>query len=235
MADQNQTTVPAGSPIVINVPPTASASAEKVESKESKREKREAKMAEAKAEGANEVLKSLGVKKRDRARLIEEVKAGRYKLAEQKEETKAAQEQATQAQAQVDALAPFKAQVEALTGKLKSYADAEFNALPEAFQKTIVEMKLDDPAARLDMINVFKRTGVLGAQTAATSATEKPAEQKKAAPSTTMGQAPTNVAQTGQAFNHYETWKAMTDRGEDYIAAQYFNLHMRKILEQRPK
>lgn len=231
MADQTAVPVPAGSTIVLNTTPAPAAT----EDKESRSAKREAKIAEAKQEGANEVLKSLGVKKRDRARMIEEIRGGRVKLAEAKEETQAAQAQAAQAQAQVDALAPFKAQVEALTGKLKSYADAEFSALPEPFQKTIVEMKLDDPAARLDMINVFKRTGVLGIKADEKPADAKPADQKKVAPSTTMGQAPTNVAQTGQAFNHYETWKAMTDRGEHFLAAQYFNLHMAKVLEQRPK
>lgn len=237
MADQNPNT----QPIIVNLPPQALAPAAPVETTEAKRAKREARIAEAKVEGQNEILKSLGVKKRERGRVLEEVKAGRVKLAEAKE----AAATANQVVAQVDAAAAAaaaaqeasKAEADSLRTVLKKYADAEFAALPESFQKAIVEMKLDDPQKRLDAIDVFKRTGLLSAGVSAaaaatqTTATEKPTEKK---PSTTMATPPAQTSPTGASLNYYETWKAMTNRGEHYVAAQYLHAHQMKILEQRP-
>lgn len=234
MSDQVTTTQ---QPIVLKV--EAATPAAPVEDRESRREKRESKIAEAKMEGANEVLKSLGVKKSERARMIEEIRGGRMKLAEAKDAAAAANQAAAKidadAQAQADAFKPWKDQVEQLSSALKEYADAEFSALPEPFQKTIVEMKLDDPQKRLDMIKVFKKTGVLGATSATKTDETAPVAKKPPAPSTTMATTPgAKDSPTGQAMNYYEQWKAMSDRGEHYLAAQYMNVYSQKIMEQRP-
>lgn len=223
--------IPAGSPVNINL--GAAAPAAPVVESESKSAKREAAEAKAKAQGQNEVLKALGVKKSERARVLEEVKAGRIKLAETKAELEDARAQAAAATQQVDAFKPYKDQVEQLTGALKEYADAEFSALPEAFQKTLVEMKLDDPRQRLDMIKVFKKTGILGATQAAK--TDEAATKKTVSPSTTMAAAPNaKDSPSGQALNYYEQWKRLTDSGQSFLAAQYMNVHMQKIIDQRP-
>lgn len=235
MADQVVTNQ--AQPIILKV---EAATPAPVDNSDARREKRESKIADAKAEGANEVLKSLGVKKSERSRMIEEIRGGRMKLAEAKDAAAAANQAAAkldaESQAQADAFKPWKDQVEQLTGALKEYADAEFNALPEAFQKTIVEMKLDDPQKRLDMIKVFKKTGVLGGATQAAKTEETaPAAKKTPAPSTTMATPPgAKDSPAGQALNYYEQWKAMSDRGEHYLAAQYMNAYSQKIMEQRP-
>lgn len=244
MAEQNATTQSA-QPIIINVPPTTATPSAPLEPVEAKRAKREARIAEAKSEGANEVLKSLGVKKRERARILEEVKAGRMKLAEAKEVASTANQVAVQATTAVSdaskATDAAKAEAETLRTTLKKYADAEFAALPESFQKAIVEMKLDDPQKRLDAIDVFKRTGVLAAGVSAAAAAsstttetkvETKTETKK--PSTTLATPPDQRSPAGASLNYYETWKAMSDRGETWLAAQYLHANQVKILAQRP-
>lgn len=248
MSDENKV-IPAGTPIIINTVPTTPASAEPVQLREG-RERREAELAEAHAKGANEVLKGLGVKKSERARMIEEIRAGRVRLAEARDAAVAANQVAAQVDSDSAAIAAAqgaaKAEAEALRASLKKYADQEFAALPETFQKTINEMKLDDPQKRLEMIDVFKRTGLLSAAAgAATTATEaKPADAKPAAPasvvkpvqpSTTLAQPPAATSPPGATLNYYETWKSMTDRGEHWLAAQYLQAHQVKILEQRPQ
>ncbi len=219
--------IPAGSPVNINL---SAAPAAPVES-ESKSAKREAQLSEAKTQGANEVLKGLGVKKAERARMIEEIRGGRMKLAEAKQEAEEAKAQVAAKAAEVDAFKPYKDQVDQLTGALKKYADAEFAALPEAFQKVIVDMKLDEPNKRLEMIEILKRNGAVAA-TAAPTPTPAPAVK----PSNTMAQTPAEIkTPAGPAANHYEQWKQLSESNQHYLAAQYFNAHQIKILEQRPK
>jgi hypothetical protein len=232
--------IPAGSPVHINL--NSPAPAEPVQLREGKVSKREEALAEAKSQGANDVLKSLGIKKAERGRMIEAIRAGRMKLAEAKEEAAAAKQEVVAKTAEVDAFKPYKDQVEQLTGKLKEYADQEFGTLPEAFQKTLVDMKLDDPAARLDMIKVWKKNGVItaaqaqAATTAVTSEAAKPASAAGTKPSNTMAQTPADVKTIpGPAANHYEQWKQLTDSNQHFLAAQYFQAHQIKILEQLPK
>lgn len=244
MADEKQV-----QPIVINVPPTPAPSAPAASNEPPQlrdgREKREADLAEARAKGANEVLKGLGVRKSERARMIEEIRAGRVKLAEAKDVAAAANQAAAQvddqAQAATAAQEAAAKEAEGLRTALKKYADQEFAALPESFQKTITEMKLDDPQKRLEMIDVFKRTGLLsaaaGAAVEAAAGAAKPADAKPAEkkPATTMAKPADQASPPGQAMNAYETWRAMTDRGEHWLAAQYLNAHQVQIFEQRPK
>src|SRR6266852_6048000 len=118
--------------------------------------------------------------------MIEEIKAGRLKLAQAKEEVE-------NAKAEVDAFKPFKDQVEQLTSTLKKYADQEFSTLPEPFQKALAAMKLDDPKARLDMIEVWKSTGVITATQAKEAKTEVKTEATATVtkPSNTMAAVPT--------------------------------------------
>lgn len=243
MGDENKL-IPAGTPIIINAVPQAAPTNEPAQLREG-RVRREDELAEAKAKGANEVLKGLGVAKSDRARMIEEIRAGRVRLAEAKEAAVAA----NQVAAQVDADAAAKAaaqeaatkEAESLRTSLKKYADQEFAALPESFQKTITEMKLDDPQKRLEMIDVFKRTGLLSAalgQAAAPAVENKgapPTVVAPPAPSNTMAKPPATISAPGAALNYYETWKSMTDRGDHWLAAQYLHAHQAKILEQRPQ
>jgi hypothetical protein len=243
MADEK--VVPAGTPIIINT--SAPAKSDEPSQLRDGREKREAELAEARSKGANDILKSLGVKKSERARLVEEIKAGRMKIAEVKQEAEAAKTQAAEAKAEADAFKPYKDQVDQLTQALREYADAEFAQLPEPLQKSIVDMKLDDPRQRLDMIKVFKKNGVIGlkpseatggnSQVATEKKTETPkAEAKKPNPSTTMASSPKGSdAPGGQSLNYYETWRQLKDSGQDFLAAQYLNLHMVKVMEQRPK
>lgn len=241
MADENKTSVPAGSTIIINA--SEKSKADEPSQLRDGREKREAELAEARSKGANDILKSLGVKKSERARLVEEIKAGRMKIAEVKQEAEAAKTQAAAAQAEADAFKPYKDQVDQLTAALREYADGEFAQLPEPLQKSLVDMKLDDPRQRLDMIKVFKKNGVLDSMkpseaTAGNSQvqTEKKTEAKKPNPSNTMATPPKGSdAPGGQSLNYYETWRNLKDSGQDFLAAQYLNLHMGKIMEQRPK
>lgn len=248
MGDENK--IPAGTPIIINAVPAAPAptpAAEPTQLREG-RERRESELAEARAKGANEVLKGLGVPKSDRARMIEEIRAGRVKVAVAQETAAAANQVAAQVDAQAQAATAAQEaaakEAEALRASLKKYADQEFAALPETFQKTINEMKLDDPQKRLEMIDVFKRTGLLSAAAgAAVKPADPPADASKPAapasvvrpPSTTMAQQPAVTSPPGATMNYYETWKAMTDRGDHWLAAQYLHAHQVKILEQRPQ
>lgn len=239
MSDTTETkTVPAGSPVTINV--AAPAKTEKVaepeQLAEAKRARREQREAAARAEGANEILKELGVKKSDRARMIEQIKDGRVKLAEVREELEAAKKASTEAKAEVDAFKPYKDQVEQLSNTLKKYADLEFAALPEPFQKALADMKLEDPKARLDMIEVWKKNGIITPAQAKEAVKEvKEAPKPAPIPSNTMATAPSVTSPAGPTMNHYEVWQQLSSSGQHFLAAQYFDAHSRKILEQRPK
>lgn len=198
--------------------------------KPSKREKQAARVAEAEARGQNEVLKGLGVKKSERARMLEEIKAGRIELAEKKKEAVEAKAQVAAKAAEVDALKPYQE-------RMKKYADAEFESLPEKYQKALAEMKIDDPMRRLDMIELWKRTGVIEAPAATKEATKPGATTTAptAKPSSTLAAAAPPAASPLPTLNHYETWKQMKDSGQTFMAAQYLEAHQKKILEQRPK
>ncbi len=229
-------TIPAGSPVTINLTqpaapaPATEKRAEPEQLAEAKKAKREAKLAAARDAGADEMLDKLGVKKSERARMVEEIKAGRLKLAQAKEEVVAAK-------TELDTLKPYKDQLEQITATLKKYADQEFSTLPEPFQKALAAMKLEDPKARLDMIEVWKSTGVITATQAkdATKDVKETAAATAPKPSNTMAAASGAASPAGPVMNHYEHWKQLQTQGQPFLAAQYWNAHQIKILEQRPK
>lgn len=229
--------IPAGSPVNINLgSPAPAVIAEPSQLREGREAKRDEK---AKAEGVNDVLKALGVKKDARSRMLEEIKGGRVKLAEIKAELVQTKAKVEEKVAEVDAFKPYKDQVESLSNTLKEYADAEFAALPEEFQKFLVDMKTEDPKARLDAIKSLKKSGALTAgqaKTATEAVKDETKGEKKTQSSNTLGQSPNDVkTPTGPAQNHYEQWKQLTDSNQHFLAAQYMQVHQNKILEQMPK
>jgi hypothetical protein len=183
-----------------------------------------------KDKGANQVLKGLGVKKSERERVLEDLKAGRLELAQKKQEladAKAAAEaekaKATKATQTAESLKPYQ-------DRLKKYADQEFAQLPEPYQKTLADMGIEDPMRRLDTIEMWRKNGVL--QAAASAAEAKPAAPPKTS-STMANVTPPAPAPAGDK-NHFEQWKALKDSGQTVLAAQYYAAYSRKIIEQRP-
>lgn len=197
------------------------------------KQRRAERLAKAEAKGANEVLKTLGVKKSERARVMEELKAGKLKLAEAAAETADAKAKADQAAADA---ARAKGEMEKLTPyveRMKKYADSEYAALPEAFQKSLVDMKIEDPIARLDMIEIWKKNGALAATAAAASPGAKPQATSK--PSATMAAATPPNASPVATLNYFEQWNQLKESGQAFAAAQFFQIHGKKILEQKPR
>jgi hypothetical protein len=197
--------------------------------KPSKREKEAELKAKAEAKGANTVLKGLGVKKSDRARMIEEIKEGRLEIAKRREETAAALAVAATAKQEVD---KTKAEASALTPYVelaKRVADQEFAALPESFQKSLADMKIEEPLARMEMISIWKKNGVISGAAAAPKA-----DPKAPNPATTMAVGNPAAAKTGATLNHYEQWQALRSAGDKMGAAAFRKQFAIKIDEQTP-
>jgi hypothetical protein len=227
MADEVVTTAPAvAAPVVAEKPskvvaPVPVLDALREALAPTKKEREAGIKAKAEAKGANEVLKAAGVKKSDRARMLEELKAGRVELS-------AVKQQAAAAAAKVEAVTAEAAALTPYVDRMKKYADTEFAGLPESFQKTLAAMKLDDPMKRLDMIDLWRANGVLPAGTAAAVV---PVVESKGPANTTAATNPT-APKNGATLTHAEQWKAMKAAGQDFAAAQFYNLHRTKISEQ---
>lgn len=224
--------------------------------KPSKKERQAQIRAEAEEKGANTVLKGLGVKKSERARMLEQIKDGKFQLSAAEEraqaataEAAAAKNAATSAAAEADALKPMVA-------RLKKMADREFAALPEPLQKTLIAQKIDDPMQRLDQIEIWKETKVLEAfagQAAAPAAPTVPPvvqptadnkpvdgapvipQPKVPNPSNTLATGTPTPPKPSATLNHYEQWQEYKNSGQKMLAANFFKTHQAKILEQQPK
>lgn len=187
------------------------------------KQKRAERLAKAEAKGANEVLKGLGVKKSERARMLEEIKTGKVTIAEAKKQAEDATAKAQAATAELDAIKPYR-------DALKEFADATFAELPESAQRFIAAQKVEDPIARMQLIKTMRETGMLSAAQAKDAAT-KP-ESKGA--STTIA-APNPVPpKSGPTLNYYEQWQALKAAGDKLGAAAFRRQYGVKIDEQTP-
>jgi hypothetical protein len=157
--------------------------------KPSKKERAAELKTKAETKGANSVLRELGVKKSERARVLEELKAGKLRLADAAQES--AEAKATAAQATSDAeaskaeIAILKAQSAEKDALLKGWADEQFNALPEELQKFIAATAGESLDARLKAIKTAKESGLITVKEAAAATAQAKGEAKPVKPSTT--------------------------------------------------
>ena len=187
-----------------------------------KREKRAAELASAEDRGANGVLKDLGVKKAERARMMEEIKAGKVALNARQQEADLLRREATEAKAAVDKANPY-------VERMKQFADAEYEALPESFQKALTDMSIEDPLERLKMIDIWKKNGVMQGTTASAGTGAKSVAKS----ATTMGASGPAAPKSGPAMTHEEVWRSLRDRGSRFEAAQYYQTYGNQIFPKQ--
>jgi hypothetical protein len=132
--------------------------------------------------GTKRALKALGVPSEERDGLLKEIKEtrGAKSLAERLgSEHKA---RADKAEAELRLLKDQAAVYETLA---KSYADEQFNALPENLQKFIAATAGDSLDARLKAIKTAKESGLISAKEAAAATAEVKSEVTPLKPATT--------------------------------------------------
>ena len=183
-----------------------------------KREKRAAQLVEAEARGANALMKDLGVKKSERARMMEEIKAGKVALNARQQEAAEAKAEAAEAKAAVEKANPY-------VERMKLVADAEYESLPESFQKSLTDMSIEDPLERLRMIDIWKKNGALQGAPSTTSVMGKATTK----PATTMGASGPAAPRSGPAMTHEDTWRSLRNAGRAFDAAQYYQAHGNSI------
>lgn len=180
----------------------------------SKREKRAARIEQAEADGANGVLKGLGVKKAERSRMLEEIKAGKVEIAARRIEAETAKAEAIAAKATIEKSNPY-------VERMKVFADEAYEALPEAFQKALTDMGMNDPLERLKVIDVWKKNGVVDG--APSSSTAKASDKAVPKPATTLGASGPAAPKAGPALNYLEMYQSLKNSGQKILAAQYWN------------
>lgn len=234
MSDQNtSTSVPAGSPIIINTTAPAPASApskiaddggdqgfQKMSAKQFNQ-----RLAEAEEAGAKKLLKELGINKADRKSALEEIREGRMALTKKEKEIMAAK-------AEAEALKPKAAKTDELENELKLYADEMFANLPESLQKYIAETVADSPAARLKAMRAARTAGLAPNFKDASKGEEAP---KPANPSTTVAQPGPATPKPVGTLNHYETWKELQRQGRGAQAANYYMMYAKAIDKEWPR
>lgn len=186
---------------------------------------------EAEEAGIRRFLKSFGVKKEDRAEVLAQIQAGKYRLAP----TPADGE--PDYRAEYEKLKPISEKYSALETELKSAHEilkSDFNAklekLPEAVKKFVTAASADDWRAQQKALANLESSGMLAAIAGQAAA----AEPAKPNPATTMAPAgpntPTTAAKT--AFQQYEE---IVKSGNRILAAQYRSQNANAIEATRPK
>lgn len=244
MAEENATGAPASAsaPVVVNKTESPAPKADALSALRevlqpvTEKQKRQERIAKAEAKGANEVLKGLGVKKSERARMLEEIKSGKVQLNAANEQAGEFKSRAEKAEAELKALKDRASAYESLA---KSYADDQFNALPEPLQKYIAATAGDSLDARLKAIKTAKESGLIDAKEAAAATAQVKSEAKPAKPADTSKATQPKAPSPAGELTHKQVWQQMRapkdgeSHGEriarERLAAQYYAAHQISI------
>lgn len=228
MSDEvKSTTVPAGTPVNINVSSPAREDFKGMSEKQFTERLKEAEEA-----GVKRLLKDLGIEKKDRKAALEEIREGRMALSKKEQEVKAAKAEAEALKPKVDAASKRTAELE---NELKAYVDDIYNNAPENVQKFIAATTSDDVAARMKALRAAKEAGLFTpTQAFAAKEAAKPVvEAKPANPATTMAPDGPAAPKTPGTLNHYETWMELKKSGQTVLAAQFYSKFDKTIEAQR--
>lgn len=127
-------------------------------------------------------------------------------------------------------LEPLAARTSSVDGMLKSLVDTQFNELPESVRKAIDATANGDPDKRLNLIGIFRASGLLSQSPAAPAPAAPPTAPPPAAPaSVTPSPAP---APSGTATK-FQEWEAMRSRSP-MLGDFFYQQHQREIERTRP-
>lgn len=137
--------------------------------------------------------------------------------------------QLTEAQRQAKALeelAPKAQRADALAARLKTYSDREFAGLPETIQKAIDKSANGDPEKRLEVIDLFRESGLLGASITTPQPAPAPANAgagQGAPPKPTTAQTP------------FDQWQSLMTAGKTVQADIFYQTNAPAIEKSRPQ
>lgn len=198
-----------------------------------------ARLDEASGAAVRKVLKELGVEK------IDDAKGA---IARLKEKETAELTETQRYKAQLDELAPKAKLAEErsarLTSVIETHAKAQFEALPEVFQKTVAKIAGDDATARLEAINALREGGALEAFTkqASTNAADTAAAQAKAIADASAAKKPATTSaipgptppKTPGTVSAYEEHQQLLAQGRKLQAANFAARNSKAIAASKP-
>jgi len=205
--------------------------------KPTKREREAELKAKAEAKGANGLLKDLGVKgKSERARMLDQIKDGKVRLADANEQASAATAASAAEKARADKaeaeLKAMKEQIGAYESLAKTYADEQFAALPEGLQKFIAATAGDSLEARLKAIKTAKDSGLITVKEAAAASAQAKTDARPANPANTSNATNPKAPPATANPTPKQTWEQMRAErpnesqaekiGRQRLAAQFY-------------
>lgn len=219
-----------GSPIHVNVQLPSEKTAEKQQQANDGGDKKAAKKAErlaAKAEekGAKSVLKGLGIAKEERDGLLKEIRETRSAKSLQEKLTGEYKTKAEKAEAELSVL---KSQAQTYEALAKTYADEQFNALPEPVQKFIAATAGENLDARLKAIKLAKESGLINAKEAAAASAQVKSDEKPAKPATTSNATNPKAPPPSSSPSPRQQWEQLKATNPR-LAAQFYAANARLI------
>lgn len=210
-----------GSPIHVNVSlPPSKDEAPKVE-KTAKAEKAPKTVDDRERQrdkGTKRALKALGIPEAERDGLLKEIKETRNAKSVIEKLSGEHKTRAERAEAELKIL---KDQMATYEGLAKTYADEQFNALPESLQKFIAATAGDSLDARLKAIKTAKESGLISAKEAAAATAEVKSEAKPAKPATTSNAVNPKAPPPNGTPTPRQRWEALKAQNAR-LAAQYY-------------
>lgn len=177
-----------------------------------------ARLREERDKGRNALLKDLGFEKPDDVKAFVDAakKRAEAELSETEKLKKAA-----------DDLKPRAERATLLEQRLAAVAKSQLEALPEALRNTISKRAGDDPEKVLDLIEMFRDAGQIGAAAAATTTAAT-----TAAPTTTA--TPNNAPKPGVVNTKFDEWQTLVTAGKQTPADIFYRLNQAEIERTRP-
>lgn len=178
-------------------------------------------LAEAQAAATRSLLKGFGFESEDAA------KAALKKLNDLEAEKLSDREKLEK---RIKELEPLAARAQTVDGMLRGLVESQFNELPESVRKAIDTTANGDPDRRLELMGLFRASGLLNQQPAPAPAAPAAAPVAPPAP---VSVAPSPAPTPSGAPTKYQEWEMM--RAKSPLAGDiFYQQHQREIDRTRP-
>ena len=176
-----------------------------------------ARLREERDKGRNSLLKDLGFEKPDDVKAFVDAakKRAEAELSETEKLKKAA-----------DDLKPRAERAALLEQRRAAVAKSQLEALPEALRNTISKRAGDDPEKVLDLIEMFRDAGQIGAAA--------PPPGPPPAPAPANSATPNNAPKPGVVNTKFDEWQSLVAAGKQTPADIFYRLNQAEIERTRP-
>lgn len=175
-------------------------------------------LTESSAAATRALLKEAGFEK------LDDLKAALKSLDDLKTEKLSDREKLEK---RIKELEPLAQRAQTVDGMLRGLVENQFNELPEGVRKAIDSTANGDPDKRLELMGLFRASGLLNQQTAPAAPAPPPAPPAPA--SVTPAPAP----QPSGAPTKFQEWEAMKARAP-MLGDIFYQNHSREIERTRP-